>query len=231
MTYEETLKARARMAYGQVGLVKKAEQSPFEAASRGLQEAETNYNNALANMDFQTGLVQNPTAKTQWDDISAILSKYPGVGEELASQGLLANGIPVKGADLAQILSIAQGRAKDLQTISDTQNATAKNIGWGALAGLGGGAAVGGVTYGLAGLFPSLRKRRLLRALIALGAGAAGGAGLGYLTYQGMQNGKIPEALGNAAEKAKGAYGDAKNWTQAQINKLKGGGESEGGEQ
>ena len=49
-------------------------------------------------------------------------------------------------------------------------------VGTGAAAGLG----IGAGAYGLMGLFPSLRKRRLLRALIALGVGAGGGAAAGY---------------------------------------------------
>ena len=96
--------------------------------------------------------------------------------------------------------------------------------------GLAGGAGIGAATYGLTGLFPSLKKRRLLRALIALGAGGAGGAGLGYLTYGGLQSGKVQ----NWANKAMGAAGDAANWVgqkaQAAKDKIGGGSKDSGTE-
>ena len=96
--------------------------------------------------------------------------------------------------------------------------------------GLAGGAGIGAATYGLTGLFPSLKKRRLLRALIALGAGGAGGAGLGYLTYGGLQSGKVQ----NWANKAMGAASDAANWAgqKAQDAKAKiGGGGNDSGKE
>lgn len=96
--------------------------------------------------------------------------------------------------------------------------------------GLAGGAGIGAATYGLTGLFPSLKKRRLLRALIALGAGGAGGAGLGYLTYGGLQSGKVQ----NWANKAMGAASDAANWVGQKAQdakaKISGGGNDSGKE-
>lgn len=77
--------------------------------------------------------------------------------------------------------------------------------GAGALTGLGTAAGV----YGLAGLFPTLRKRRLLRALIATAAGGVAGTAAGIATTKGMNDGSIPSALGNLAEKARKAYGKA----------------------
>lgn len=77
---------------------------------------------------------------------------------------------------------IAQGKADAL---------AAKGRNWGIGAGLAGGAAVGAGAYGLTGLFPSLRKRRLLRALMALTAGGAAGAGIGYGVNKGITSGKI----------------------------------------
>ena len=70
-------------------------------------------------------------------------------------------------------------------------NTAKRNLGIGIGAGLAGGAAVGAGAYGLAGLFPSLRKRRLLRALMALTAGGAAGAGIGYGVTKGLNSGKI----------------------------------------
>jgi hypothetical protein len=61
------------------------------------------------------------------------------------------------------------------------------------------------------GLFPSLRKRRLLRALIALGAGGAAGTAAGIATARGLNNGKI-----------QGAYADYSGRVGNAINALKG---------
>lgn len=77
--------------------------------------------------------------------------------------------------------------------------------GAGALTGLGTAAGV----YGLAGLFPTLRKRRLLRALIATAAGGVAGTAAGIATTKGMNDGSIPKALGDLTAKARRAYGKA----------------------
>lgn len=77
--------------------------------------------------------------------------------------------------------------------------------------GAAGGALAAGAAYGLAGLFPSLKKRRLLRALIALGVGAPAGVGIGYAVDQGLRSGKI-QSLGNQAlAKGQNLYGRAKD--------------------
>lgn len=116
-----------------------------------------------------------------------------------------------------------------LQAQVDDYNKLKHGLGAGGV-GLAGGAGIGAATYGLTGLFPSLKKRRLLRALIALGAGGAGGAGLGYLTYGGLQSGKVQ----NWANKAMGAASDAANWVGQKAQdakaKISGGGNDSGKE-
>lgn len=82
---------------------------------------------------------------------------------------------------------------------------TMVGAGAGALAGLGTAAGV----YGLAGLFPYLRQRRLLKALIATAAGGVVGTAAGIATTKGMNDGSIPKALGDLTAKARRAYGKA----------------------
>lgn len=87
---------------------------------------------------------------------------------------------------------------------ADPVNKTNVGIGAGAGALTGLGTAAG--VYGLAGLFPSLRKRRLLRALIATAAGGVAGTAAGIYTTKGMNDGSLPKAVGNAADRATKVY-------------------------
>ena len=172
MTYEEALKARARLAYSQNALTKKAFQDKQaadgeEKATPVENYAENKLGGGAGNSDKGNG-VAAPSTEQELADARA---KYKN----------LQNGLGASGVGLA------------------------------------GGAGIGAATYGLTGLFPSLKKRRLLRALVALGAGGAGGAGLGYLTYGGLQSGKVQ----NWANKAKGAVGDAANRVGQKVQDVK----------
>ena len=115
-----------------------------------------------------------------------------------------------------QVVNRAQGEqaVRDIeQQKADASAALArKNLGLGAGVGALAGLGTAGAAYGLAGLFPSLKKRRLLRALIALSAGGAAGLGVGYGVNAGLNSGKL-----------QGAYGTAKSRGLAALNALRGG--------
>ena len=159
--------------------------------------------------------------KAEQDPIGAKLSEGAGNSDK-------GNGVPAPTREQELEGMLAE---RDNQLAATTQDYNNLRYGLGAGgAGLTAGAGIGAATYGLTGLFPSLKKRRLLRALIALGAGGAGGAGLGYLTYGGLQSGKVQ----NWANKAMGAAGDAANWVgqKAQEAKAKiGGGGNDAGKE
>lgn len=130
-----------------------------------------------------------------------------GMPMEVAEQILLMNGTGALPDDAKSLVPMAQSlvaskytdqkngivnRAQGEQAVRDiAQQKANRNLGISAGAGLLGGAAVGAGAYGLAGLFPSLKKRRLLRALVALGVGAGAGAGIGYGVNRGLNSGKI----------------------------------------
>ena len=115
-------------------------------------------------------------------------------------------------ADRALLESQEKARTQKMDEIYDKPGRVAnRNLGIGIGAGALGGLAAGGAAYGLAGLFPSLKKRRLLRALIALGVGGAAGTGIGIGTTKGLNSG----ALQNA-------YGASKNYLAGVGNALAG---------
>jgi hypothetical protein len=163
MTYQDALKARARIAYGQVKTA--AEEAPYMGSNP--------MENAIARgMQAESDLRQ----ATQYADMLDA-----------------ATDVDLKNAKNKADEAVAQ---RDL----------AYGIGAGAVGGLG----IAGGAYGLTGLFPSLKKRRLLRALIALGAGAAGGAGIGYAVNAGLSSGKIQSGYRDASDAVKSAWGKVK---------------------
>lgn len=106
--------------------------------------------------------------------------------------------------------------------VSDSGADYRRNLAYGIGSGALGGAAVGGLSYALGGLFPSLRKRRLLRALLALGIGTGAGVGIGYGVNAGLTSGKLQGALADAGRKASGAWDATKSGVANAIGKLKG---------
>lgn len=177
MTYQDALKLRARMAYGQVKTA---------AGDKAQNDA---YNAAL--QDEYNRKSQEMLALAQHDQNIADTRGFNQVQE---SKNHIIPG--TKPAEKAQVLSkinedslnnpngpTRRSAAPDAEGLADLNNAVDSYYRNGNLIGAGIGAGVGlGVgagAYGLAGLFPSLKKRRLLRALIALGAGAAAGTGAG----------------------------------------------------
>ena len=188
MTYQEALQARARIAYSK---------------------------NALTKVAFKLNKKTGGTQAAPQDDAPEV--------KNYAEEKLGGNaGNPDKGNGVAaptkeeELRAIIGERDKDLAALNQDYNNLRYGLGASG-AGLAGGAGIGAATYGLTGLFPSLKKRRLLRALIALGAGGAGGTGLGYLTYRGLQNGTVQDWVG----KAKAAGNDAINWGQKQVQTVK----------
>lgn len=171
MTYEEALKARARIAY-----------QP----------------NAFTKMAY--------LSKKAEDDNQGVVNAGEGDKEKAYKAQELENALSESEA----ARDAAETKYKNLQY----------GLGAGG-AGVAGGAGIGAAAYGITGLFPSLRKRRLLRALIAIGAGGAGGAGLGYLTYRGLQNGKVQEYGEKALQGAKDAYEWTKDKAQGAYNAVK----------
>lgn len=168
MTYEEALKARARLAYSQNALTKMAfrtKQAAESAPDEGIPPAVQEATDIADHAGYEAMVNENEELKNQIQN-----TKY----------GLGAGGV-----------------------------------------GLATGAGIGAATYGLTGLFPSLKKRRLLRALIALGAGGASGAGLGYLTYRGLQNGTVQDWAGKARTKADQALNWGKEKGKQVYNKAK----------
>lgn len=134
MTYQEALKARARVAYGMTGFTKRAADDDKKDAAPAAVPAATPEQAEAAN------------------------------AEAIAAQG----GGGLGGA--GDYFRDTYGKTPLIQP----------NVAWGAGTGAAAGLGLGAGAYGLMGLFPSLRKRRLLRALIALGVGGVGGAAAGY---------------------------------------------------
>lgn len=214
-TYAEAVK-RARMAYSfnknaaeKYDDSKHPAQTPAEieaAQKKNLEEGQAESNRISYNRNYQKQLDANLAAGQALSNLISTEKATGGSG--LNDEQLLlmaANGsLP---PELAQAAEAAQARvaakytdqkngivnrAQGEQAVRDiAQQKANRNLGISAGAGLLGGAAVGAGTYGLAGLFPSLKKRRLLRALVALGVGAGAGAGIGYGVNRGLNSGKI----------------------------------------
>lgn len=179
----------------------------YDAALEKNRQAGIDESNRINYMrEYQKGLAENEAAGKAMSNLISTEKATGGSG--LNDEQLLlmaANGsLP---PELAQAAEAAQARvaakytdqkngivnrAQGEQAVRDiAQQKANRNLGISAGAGLLGGAAVGAGAYGLAGLFPSLKKRRLLRALVALGVGAGAGAGIGYGVNRGLNSGKI----------------------------------------
>jgi len=119
---------------------------------------------------------------------------YP-ILNDLVNHGASADAIinALTQADVAKGMEFDSAHRKEVAAQKALEN---RNLGIGIGAGALGGLGAAGAAYGLAGLFPSLRKKRLLRALIALGVGGAAGAGIGIGTTKGLNSGAIQGAYG-----------------------------------
>lgn len=220
MTYQDALKARARMAYGQVKTAGNNDYNGDKWAQNEAQKAKVNSvrknvedviysgngnENALATLAAYSGdpaLVQQLATQIGntkgLQDMNAYSLEDPQGGNIQVPVGEERNGVAAM---------------KENRKAIDEENARQlKNLGYGAGAGALAGLGIGAGAYGLAGLFPSLKKRRLLRALIALGAGAAGGVGVGAAVNAGLNSGAI-----------QGAYGATKDYLGGVGKALKGG--------
>ena len=232
MTYKDALKLRARIAYGQVktaGILgsKKAQPAGPEHPNGmidnaifqmfGAQNALNTANDAATEQSLSEDAKQK--RNEEYMGSPELTDSY----EQARRLKLLetGNGGNLTPEEISQLQTELMAQ-KDQMAEWDAQNAEAqaaadaaalkrRNLGYGAGAGALAGLGVGAGVYGLAGLFPSLRKRRLLRALIALGAGAGAGLGVGYGVNAGLNSGKI-----------QGAYADAKSRAGGVINALKG---------
>lgn len=180
MTFEDAV-FRARLAYGQMDLTKTAADTTGEKATKPKKEDAGGYPNYAQ------------------DKLAPPTEGNPDKGAGQAAPDVVKDEPIPPAVQEAQIAGL-QGSVEHL--LGQNQNLTnTVNKLWGSTAGMAGGLAVGAGAYGLAGLFPSLRKRRLLRALIAIGAGSAGGWGIGYGVTKGLESGKIQKALGPVADK------------------------------
>lgn len=245
MTYQEALKARARLAYNVTGITKRAADEPYDdskhpsqtpaeieaAQQKNLEEGKAESNRIKAkrtqdaadeankqkgieaansyayNRDYQKQLDDNLAAGQAMSNLISTEKATGGSGlndEDLlvmeAKGTLPPELIPALNAAKARAASRYTAeregqvtRAQGEQAVRDIagQKATAlarKNLGIGAGAGALAGLGVGAGVYGLAGLFPSLKKRRLLRALIALGAGGAAGTAAGIGTTRALNS-------------------------------------------
>ena len=206
MTYQEALKARARLAYSATGLAKRA-----GVAGTGMPNTPDELATMQAMLAYDKGSKAEAAGKEMKSKANSGAKMYD-VGKQLDAQNAESAGMAAEMADwdanykaenaalervkagtatpedyaLAQaalnreMANERAGSGKTIDRAADIRQARNLGIGAGALGGL----AAGGAAYGLTGLFPSLRKRRLLRALIALGVGGAAGVGAGVGTYK-----------------------------------------------
>lgn len=229
MTYQEALKARARLAYNQI---KTAADKPTSAEN---QKAKEIYGSTFPEAEHTERMDANladlaKQRKEHWDAQQArVESQYTaeknGIvnraqGEEESRRRAAANkyleeevpqnitdaqvlkklelGAPLtpeeqqRGLELMSKITdqTSAENQSEINSIVDDKNKAIsdRNLGIGAGAGALAGLGVGAGVYGLAGLFPSLKKRRLLRALIALGAGGAAGTAAGIGTTRALNS-------------------------------------------
>lgn len=224
---DNDLKIRARLAYGNTGFTKQAFRNrpymgsnPTERAMAEGMQAESDYRQAQNKIkDVESAEAEKKTKAEQ----DAAYEK--GRRQKLMETGNGGNLTDAENKQLAQDL-MDQGKEKawmDDQIAGAQASADAKrhNLYYGIGSGALGGAAVGGISYALGGLFPSLRKRRLLRALLALGVGTGAGVGIGYGVNAGLNSGKLQAALGSAKDGALGAWDATKSGVANAIGKIK----------
>lgn len=215
MTDEEMSQQMSRLS-AEKDLAAKQEADAAKDAEYG---AISNFYKAKAGFDQAAADAPGNRAKAEADyraSIEAIWPQFEAMAQKNPALYALAQKIPygtpadefmhiVSQADRKMAIDSGLAQQKELG-----RRATNRNIGIGA--GIAGGLGVGAGAYGLTGLFPSLRKKRLLRALIALGAGGAAGAGIGIGTTKGLNNYAIQNA-----------YGATKNYLGGVGRALKGG--------
>ena len=197
MTYTEALEARkrARTAYAAAGILKKAEE--YDDSKHPAQTKEEIEAAQQANLEEG----KRQSAKYQQDKADAAnLAKGQAAAADYAAKKKELDALTaVAPADYIQKMEEVRNRALGEQAVRDIDQQKAdaaaalsrKNLGLGAGAGALAGLGVGAGAYGLAGLFPSLKRRRLLRALIALGAGGAAGTVAGIGVTRGLNSGAI----------------------------------------
>jgi hypothetical protein len=236
MTDNDVLKARARLAYGQIKTAGKndfsddknyngdqwAQQQDSAPTSENrkmkINEVRKRVQDAVwsgnDNPDTLANIAKDVGDEQLVNQIHTEMARTHGlqVGNQKALEDPEAGKVQVAVGEEASLpAAIDQNRAN-----IDAENARLRaNLGWGAGAGALAGAGVGFGTYGLMGLFPSLRKRRLLRALTALGVGAGAGVGAGYLVTHNLNNGKIQDAYAGAKSRVGNAIDALKGKAQA----------------
>lgn len=197
MTYTEALEARkrARTAYAAAGILKKAEEyDDSEHPSQTPDEIKAKEEeNRLAGIRYSNKLKQDKADADNLARGQAASADYATKKKELDALTEVAPADHINKMD--QIVNRALGeqavRDIDQQKADAAAALSRKNLGLGAGAGALAGLGVGAGAYGLAGLFPSLKRRRLLRALIALGAGGAAGTAAGIGVTRGLNSGAI----------------------------------------
>jgi hypothetical protein len=211
MTYQDALKLRARMAYGQV---KTAATGGSDYSSQVQDDTKYKEITGKHNPDIPAGRDAQRQEDYAAEQEAIQLQNAQNDALDQKAYEIYGPGSGVRGLTQEKEMVIADKLYKNrkAQDEADAAAAALRNrnigIGAGALGGLG----IGAGAYGLAGLFPSLKKRRLLRALIALGAGAAGGVGVGLGVNAGLNSGAI-----------QGAYGATKGYLGGVGKALKGG--------
>ena len=218
MTYQEALKARerARAAYAAAGILKKAEE--YDDSKHPAQTPAEIF--AAQEENAAEGKRQSAKAQQDKADAANLAKGQAAAADYQAKKKELDALTAVAPADYIDKMNQVVNRAQGEQAVRDIEQQKAdasaalarKNLGLGAGVGALAGLGTAGAAYGLAGLFPSLKKRRLLRALIALSAGGAAGLGVGYGVNAGLNSGKL-----------QGAYGTAKSRGLAALNALRGG--------
>lgn len=207
MTYQEALKARARLAYSQYKTAT-TDKSPNAQITMAAAKAE----GARQDMQAAQKAVDDEAAAVRKADEDLAASQEQGRKDKIISHYGYGSGLG--GVTMEDEMNYDDRNRKGLaeQARIDAARLAKRNLGIGAGAGALAGLGTAGAAYGLAGLFPSLKKRRLLRALVALSAGGAAGLGVGYGVNAGLNSGKI-----------QGAYGTAKSRGLAALDALKGG--------
>lgn len=217
---DNDLKIRARLAYGNTGFTKQA--SPEEDAEK--EKVRRNHYEATQRGALRANMTKaldaaDAAGQKEMDDLQ---------GQQL-ERDMTSWANHHRDVNDAKDGALAQER-KTLDTVNEMSNAQVTNAGdearknlyYGIGSGALGGAAVGGISYALGGLFPSLRKRRLLRALLALGVGTGAGVGIGYGVNAGLTSGKLQGALADAGRRASGAWDATKSGVANAIGKIKG---------
>lgn len=191
MTNQIDFKKRARLAYTVGNMTKLAENKPYNDKDHPAMTSEQIFAAQEANAEdgkrFAEVLRQAKTPE-------GVSPEYDDYLISLAQKG--RGALP---EELYPAARAALSRWKDAHPVTPAPAADGDKggdkgntpVNWGAVgAGALAGTGIAAGTYGLLNLFPSLRQRRLLNALISLGVGAAGGTAVGM----GVNNGSFQKA-------------------------------------